>query len=161
MAIDYFLKLTGIQGESTSARHRDEIDVDTWSWGETATPAGPGGGGAAGRVEPRALIFTARTSRATPPLLLACATGRRLQEAILTGVRAGSAQQEFLRYRLTEVQVTGFETGADEGAAGGVPSDQVSLAFRTLQIEYRVFSASGMAGPPVTAGFDFRANAPI
>ncbi len=61
MAIDYFLKLTGIQGESTSARHRDEIDVEMWSWGETATPvAGPGGGGgAAGRVEPRALVFTA------------------------------------------------------------------------------------------------------
>ena len=160
MAIDYFLKLTGIEGESTSAQHQNEIDVESWSWGETAArPAGGGGGGGgAGRVVPRDLVFGARTSRATPPLLLACATGRRLQEAVLVGVRAGSAQQQFLRYRLTDVQVTSFETGASETAGGGDPVDQVSLAFRTLEVEYRRFGATGTPGQAVTAGFDFRTN---
>lgn len=164
MAIDYFLKLSGIQGESTSTSHQGEIDVESWSWGVTAVrPAGGGGGGggAAGRVQPRDLVFSARTSRATPPLLLACATGRHLPEAVLTGVRAGSAQQEFLRYRLTDVQVTSFETGASEATAGGGPTDQVALAFRTLEVEYRLFTASGTTGPPVTAGFDFRTNTPL
>lgn len=162
MAIDYFLKITGIQGESTSAQHQGEIDVETWSWGETAPrPTGGGPGGGAGRVVPRDFVFSARTSRATPPLLLACATGRHFQEAVLVGVRAGRAQQQFLRYKLTDVQVTSFETGASEAAAGGEPTDQVALAFRTLEVEYRPFSTTGTAGPVVTAGFDFRTNAPL
>ena len=34
-AFDYFLKLDGIPGESTDAKHKGEIDVLSWSWGES------------------------------------------------------------------------------------------------------------------------------
>ena len=33
MAVDMFLKLDGIKGESLDATHKDEIDVLAWSWG--------------------------------------------------------------------------------------------------------------------------------
>ena len=32
-ASDMFLKLTGVKGESVDDKHRDEIDVLSWSWG--------------------------------------------------------------------------------------------------------------------------------
>jgi type VI protein secretion system component Hcp len=34
-AVDYFIKFEGIKGESADAKHKDEIDVESWSWGET------------------------------------------------------------------------------------------------------------------------------
>ena len=34
-AVDYFLKFDGIKGESADVKHKDEIDVESWSWGET------------------------------------------------------------------------------------------------------------------------------
>ena len=37
MAVDYFLKIDGIEGESTDKKHAKEIDVDAWSWGESQT----------------------------------------------------------------------------------------------------------------------------
>ena len=38
-AVDYFIKFDGIKGESADAKHKDEIDVESWSWGETHRPA--------------------------------------------------------------------------------------------------------------------------
>jgi type VI protein secretion system component Hcp len=35
MAVDLFLKIDGIQGESTDASHADEIDIFSYTWGES------------------------------------------------------------------------------------------------------------------------------
>ena len=43
-AVDYFIKFDGIKGESADAKHKDEIDVESWSWGETHAGTGPAGG---------------------------------------------------------------------------------------------------------------------
>jgi type VI secretion system secreted protein Hcp len=51
MAIDMFLKIDGIQGESTDIHHRDEIDILSYTWGESQPAVASGGAGAAaGRV---------------------------------------------------------------------------------------------------------------
>ena len=39
MAVDYFLKIDGIDGESNDSKHKGSIDVESWSWGETQTGA--------------------------------------------------------------------------------------------------------------------------
>ena len=64
---DIHLKIDGIKGESTDARHRDEIVVDSWTWGvaNAAPPAG-GGGGGAGKPSFSDLSFTHRVDRASP-----------------------------------------------------------------------------------------------
>src|SRR5918992_6143919 len=97
-AIDYFLKIDGIAGESPDSKHKGEIDVESWSWGEThAAPPGPvGGGSGAGKVQMHDLHVTANMSKASPQLMLACASGTQLKSAVLTGRRAGASQLEFL-----------------------------------------------------------------
>jgi type VI secretion system secreted protein Hcp len=157
-AVDYFLKVAGVQGESQDDKHRDEIDVLSWSWGETQSGTTPaGGGGGAGKVQMQDFHFTATTSRASPKLMLACASGQHLAEAQLTCRRAGKAQQEFLRVTLSEVLVSSFQTGGS--AAGDVlPLDQVSLAFGKIEIEYREQRANGTLGPPIRAGWDVKKN---
>ena len=77
MAVQYFLKLQGVEGESQDARHRDEIEVEAWTWGETNRSA-RGERRGAGRVTMGDLRFTARTGRASPKLFLACAAGQHI-----------------------------------------------------------------------------------
>ena len=91
----WFLKIDGIDGDSTSVQHKGEIDVQSWSWG-VARPArragASGGGGGAGRASFQDFHFVSRISKASPALFLACATGQHHKEATLTGERAGSAK---------------------------------------------------------------------
>jgi len=46
---DYFLKIDGIQGKSRDDRHKDEIDIESFSWGETQSGTFAGGGGRGSR----------------------------------------------------------------------------------------------------------------
>jgi type VI secretion system secreted protein Hcp len=160
MAVDYFLKITGIEGESQDAKHKGWIDVDSWSWGETrpAPPAAPGGGGVgAGKVQLQDFFFASRVSRASPKLFLACANGQHFKDAKLVGRKAGKDQQEFLTWTFSEILVTSYQTG---GAEGGdiLPADQVSLNFAKVKVEYRAQKADGSLEPPVSAGWDAKTN---
>ena len=65
-AVDYFLKFDGIKGESTDAKHKDEIDVESWSWGETHAGAGaPGAAAGAGKVSMQDFHFVMGLNRAS------------------------------------------------------------------------------------------------
>ncbi len=155
----WFLKLDGISGESVDATHKGEIDVEAWSWGESnagGSPAG-GGGGAAGKVAFQDFQFVARLSKASPPLFLAGAAGTHIKEALLSGVRdAGKGKlSDFLKYRLSDVSVTGFQQSASEGDR---PMDQFSLRFAKVEVSYTPQSASGKAESTIKAGWDTKAN---
>ena len=86
---EYFLKIDGIPGESLDASHPDEIDVLSWSWSETQVPGPVGGEGESGKVKMEDVNFVVLESRAIPKLFLACATGNRIPQAILTCRRPG------------------------------------------------------------------------
>jgi type VI secretion system secreted protein Hcp len=158
MAIDYFLKIEGVSGESLDAKHKGEIDVEAWSWGETnAVPLGaPGGGSGAGKVQMQDFNFTARTSKASPNLMLACASGKHLKSAVLTARKAGKPQAEFLTFSLSDVLVSAYQTGGAEGEV--VPMDSVSLNFSKIQVEYKQQNPDGSLGTSVKAGWDVRQN---
>ena len=96
-AVDYFIKFDGIKGESADVKHKDEIDVESWTWGETNIGGtGSGGGGGAGRVSMQDFQFVMRLNRASPALMRACATGQHIKTATLSGRKAGKGQQEYL-----------------------------------------------------------------
>ena len=70
-AIDYFLKLDGISGESKDSKHKDWIDVLAWSFGESNPGTlGTGGGGGAGKVQMQDIHFTTKVNKASPTLML-------------------------------------------------------------------------------------------
>src|SRR6266542_976170 len=96
-AVDFFLKLEGVDGESADSKHKGEIDVESWSWGESQSGThGAGGGGGAGKVSMQDFHFVMKVNKASPKLMLACATGQHIKEATLTCRKAGKDQQEFL-----------------------------------------------------------------
>jgi len=159
MAIaDYFLKLDGIEGEAQDSKHKSEIDLESWSWGETQTGTHvAGGGGGAGKVAMQDFHFVMRVNKASPKLLLACATGQHIKEGILTCRKAGKEQQEFLKVKFTDLLVSSYQTG---GSANGdvVPLDQISLNFAKIEVEYKEQKADGTLGGAVKAGYDLKAN---
>jgi type VI secretion system secreted protein Hcp len=154
-AVDYFLKIDGIQGESTDAKHKNEIELESFSWGATNAPAHGGAGKLAGRVAMQDFHFTMLINKASPKLFLACASGEHIKHATLVARRAGKHQQEYLVYKFTDVLVSSYQTGA---SGDFLPTDQISLNFGRIEFEYRPQQAGGGLGSGVKAGWDVRQN---
>jgi type VI secretion system secreted protein Hcp len=154
-AVAYFLKIDGIQGESTDAKHPGEIELESFSWGEAnVVSAGGAGGAGAGKVQVEGLHVTMQMSKASPPLFLACASGQHFKQAVLTALRAGKTPQEFLVIKLTDVLVSSYHTGAN----AEVPTDQASFNFAKIEFQFRPQKADGTFDVPVQAGWDVKLN---
>jgi type VI secretion system secreted protein Hcp len=155
VAPDIFAKIGDIKGESLDAKHKDEIEVLSWSWGVTnAHPPGTGGGGGAGKASFRDLSFTHNIDRASPLLMRGCATGQHLKEATITHRKAGKGQQEFLIIKMNDVIVTGVNSGDSENAH----VETVSLAFAKVDLEYRPQKADGSLDAGVHFKYDLKAQ---
>src|SRR6185295_14029369 len=98
-----------IKGESQSDKHKDEIDVLSFSWGvsQTGTMA-HGGGGGEGKASFHDFNFTTKISKASPTLFLDCASGLHIKQAVVVGetssdvVDRGVASQ-FFKYTFSDV----------------------------------------------------------
>jgi type VI secretion system secreted protein Hcp len=159
-AADYFLKIDGIAGESVDSKHKGEIELESFSWGETNSGAGAGGGGGgAGKAHIQDLHLVSRVNKASPKLMLACATGKHIKQAILTVRRAGKAAQEFLVFKFTDLLVSSYQiNGSHESDV--LPMDQISFNFAKIEFEYRPQKQDGSLDAPVKAGWDVKQNKP-
>jgi type VI secretion system secreted protein Hcp len=158
MAVDYFLKLDGIEGESHDDKHKNEIDLLSWSWGETQTGThSAGGGGGAGKVDMQDFHFVMSVNKASPKLMLACASGEHIKKAVLTCRKAGKDQQPFMLVTMSDLLVSSFQTGGS-GHGGEVPNDQISLNYAKIEWEYKEQKADGTLGGAIKAGWDLKAN---
>lgn len=156
-AVDYFLKIDTIKGESKDSKHKDEIDVESWSWGENnAGGHAYGGGGGAGKVSMQDFHFVMRTCKATPELMLACAEGRHIKEATLTCRKAGKEQQEYLKIKFSDLLISSYQTGGSSGEV--VPMDQVSFNYSKIEYEYSPQKADGTLDSPVKSGWNLKEN---
>jgi type VI secretion system secreted protein Hcp len=158
-AVDYFLKFDGIKGESADAKHKDELDIESWSWGETLQRPGGGGpgGGGAGKVSMQDFHFVMKLNKASPALMKACATGQHIKSATLTSRKAGKEQQEYLIIKMHDVLVSSFQTGGSEGG-DVVPIESVSLNFAKIEVEYRPQKPDGSLGSGVFFKYDLKSN---
>lgn len=157
MAVDFFLKIDGVPGESQDAKHKDEIELLSWSWGETAASEPGGGSGAgSGKVQFQDFHFTSLISRASPKLMEACASGKHIKDALLTARRAGGGKAEFLTIKFSDVRVTSYQTGGSEDDAS--PVDSAALRSSRIQVEYRVMKPDGTLGSPVKFDWDLAQN---
>ncbi len=159
-AVDYFLKIDGIDGESTDAKHKNWIELESFSWGETQT-SGPGGGGGkgAGKVQMQDFHLVTRVNKASPKLFLACANGQHMKMATLVARKAGKDQQEYLIYKMTDVLVSSYQVGGSHGEQA--PMDQISFNFSRIEFEYRPQKGDGSLDAPIHAGWDVKENRPL
>ncbi|PQO40022.1 Hcp family type VI secretion system effector [Blastopirellula marina] len=173
MAVDYFLKITDIDGESSDSTHTNEIELSEFSWSASQTGTfAQGSGGGAGKVRMNDFEFATRTCKASPKLMLACAKGDHISEVVLTCRKAGGGQQEFYKITMKEVLVAYYQTGSHStsttastadgsGYDDGLPRDFVKLNFAKIECEYRPQKDDGSLDNPVKAGYDLKANKPV
>jgi type VI secretion system secreted protein Hcp len=156
VAADIFAKLGDIKGESLDDKHKDEIEVLSWSWGVANAGAhGGGSGGGEGKASFNDLSFTHKIDKASPVLMQSCATGVHLKEATITHRKAGRGQQDYLVIKMNDVLISGVTDS--EGSDGGA-METVSLTFAKVDLEYRPQKADGSLDAGVHFKYDIKAN---
>jgi type VI secretion system secreted protein Hcp len=157
MAASIFARIGTIKGESPDARHKDEIEVLSWSWGVSQSGTMPqGGGGGAGRASFHDFSFTHHIDKASPLLMKACATGEHIKDATITVRKAGKVPQEYLLIKLTDVLVTGVSTSAN--VEGDATVESVALAFAKVDLEYKPQRPDGSLDVGIHFKYDLKAN---
>ncbi len=158
MAVDMFIKIDGIEGESKDKSHTNEIDVLAWSWGLSQSGTfHAGGGGGAGKVNIQDISFTKWLDKASPELMLACSNGKHIKEATLTVRKAGEKPLEYLVIKLEKLLVSSASTGGSGGEDR--LTENVTLNFAKVKVEYQ--EQDGKGGPKggkVTYSWDVEQN---
>ena len=156
-AVDMFLKLDGIPGESTDKTHANEIDVLAWSWGASnsgSTHYGAGSG--EGKVNVQDLSLTKYIDKASPALLLRTMNGAHINSATLVVRRAGTTPVEFLKILMTEVLVTSISMGGSGGEDR--LTENVTLNFAKVEFTYNYTDASGKTTKGTPINWDIPGN---
>jgi type VI secretion system secreted protein Hcp len=157
MAVSIFARIGTIKGESQDAKHKDEIEVLSWSWGVSNSGAMPqGGGGGAGKASFHDFTFTHHVDKASPVLMKACATGEHIKDATITVRKAGKGQQEYLVITMTDVIVTSVSTSVS--AEGGATIEGVTLVFAKVDLEYKPQKPDGSLGAGLHFRYDLKSN---
>jgi type VI secretion system secreted protein Hcp len=158
MPFDAFLRLgTGgtfdsivIEGESTDKTHPNEIEIQSFSWGVANAGGGSTGGGGTSKAVLQDFSFAMATSKASPNLMLACATGRHIPQATLTLRRSGF---EFVKIKLADCLVSSYSLGGDNSNTSqdpNSPHDSMTINFVKIDFLYTV----QRTGETVETGFD-------
>jgi type VI secretion system secreted protein Hcp len=159
MAVDMFMKIGDVKGESQDKTHKEEIDVLAWSWGMSQSGTMHlGTGGGAGKVNVQDLSFTKYVDKSTPVLMGACAKGSHYDSAVLTVRKAGGDNPlEYFKITFTSVLVTSMS----EGGSGGEDrfTENITLNFEKYHVEYQPQSAKGVKeGGVVETKWDIAKN---
>jgi type VI secretion system secreted protein Hcp len=154
MASDTHIKFDGVDGESTHADHKGEIEVLSWSWGlSNASSAVAGSGSGKGKASPGDLHFTHTYDKASPVLAKKCAQGVHFPTVTVTARKAGEGQKDFLKVTMKEVFITSVQSA---GSSGGDVMESVSISYGSIEFGYKPQDEKGGLGGEVKFGWDVK-----
>jgi type VI secretion system secreted protein Hcp len=158
MAVDMFIKIDTVDGESKDKVHKKEIDVLAWSWGlSNSGSAHVGGGAGAGKVNVQDISFTKWVDSSTPKLLLACCDGKHFANATLVVRKAGEKPVEYIKIKIEEVLITSISTGGSGGEDR--LTENVTLNFAKVSVDYVPQDEKGAAGTAIPMAWSIAENA--
>jgi len=159
-ALDMFLKLDDIPGESTVKGHATEIDVLAFSWGMSnpGTISTAGGGIIAGKPQFQELSLTKYVDLASPLLMTAAATGKHIPTAKFTVLRSTSTagSKNYYTVTLTEALVTSVATGGSGGEDR--MTENITLNYAAIKIDYYQQKPDGTVALAGTFTYDIAAS---
>ena len=162
MAFDAYLKIDGIDGESTSKGMEKQIEIESFSWGvsNTATVGSQSGGISSGKANIGAFTIVKAVDKASPNLMLASCDGSHLKSATVTFRKStgssGPKPFEILKFHecmVSSYQMTGV-TGGDD-----TPRESVSFEFGKVEMEYYAQKSDGSTSKAGNTGWDRLKNA--
>lgn len=151
----------GIAGESVDSRHKGEIQLLSFSWGEQNTGAHAIGTGAGtGKVSMQDFQFASNLGISSPKLFLACASGQQISSATLTARKAGAGRESFaidyLKVVMSEVIVSSYSVAGETGQE--VPTNEFTLNFAKIEVDYTPVNANGSPGLTISAARNLLGN---
>lgn len=159
---DAFLKVGDIKGESTDDKHKEWIEILSYSWGATQQASAvqsSSGGGTVHRADFMDFSITKLLDSATPTLFLKCAKGEHIKEVILELCRAGGDKLKFMEYKMSNVIISNVSVG---GSGGADSTESVSFNYGKIEQTYvKQKRSDGTGGGNVPAGWDLEANKPV
>ena len=154
---DFYIKLEGINGESKDSKHKDWIDVLSFSYGVSQSSSMfSGGGGGVGKASFDSLTFSHHVDKATPNLFKYCAAGKHIPKVEVSACKAGDGSQEYMHITLTDVLVThAGPTGSTDDAR---VKETVSLSYSKIEIQVKEQNADGSMKSNVIGTWDVKQN---
>jgi len=160
MATDIFLKIDGIKGESKDKSFKGEIDIDSFSFGvHNESTSGRGGGGGAGKANFQDFAFNKEVDKASPLLMLACASGKHIPKADLIVRKAGGdKQEEYYTVKFTDILISSFD---NSGSESDNPMESISFNFAKIEFFYKEQNEQGGLVGTSNAGWNLKENAKV
>jgi type VI secretion system secreted protein Hcp len=163
MAVDMFLKLDGVPGESQDQKFKDHIEILSFSWGATQQGAyHTGTGGGAGKVNIQEPSFTHWVDKASTVLLQMCVSGKHIGKGEFIARRAGAdgKQQPYLNLKFEDLIVASIQT-AGNGGGDDRMTEHFTLNFKKFEIVYTTQDNKGAAQPSNPVKWDLQQNAEV
>lgn len=161
MAMDMFLEIATLKGETKDKVFKDKggIDVLAWSFGASNSgSAHVGGGSGSGKANVQDISVTKWVDSTSPLLMLATCAGTHYDTAKLTVRKAGGdAPLEYMIISMEEVLISSVSTGGSGGEDR--LTENISLNFARFKYEYRPQTPKGAAEPTIPMTWDIAANA--
>jgi len=157
MAMDMFIQIGALKGESKDSVHKEKTDVLAWSWGmSNSGSAHVGGGAGAGKVNVQDLSFTKYIDKTSVALMLAACNGKHFPDALLIVRKAGEKPLEYLKIKMTDVLISSVSTGGSGGEDR--LTENVTLNFSKVNVIYKPQKADGSGDADMTMGWDIAGN---
>jgi type VI secretion system secreted protein Hcp len=155
MAVDFYLKLDGIEGEAVAKGFENQIQLLSFSWGGTqhTSVAGTGGSGA-GKVDLADLSIMKNMDKATSPIFKALVSGTHIKTGVLSATKAGSAGKPFLKLSFEEL----FVTSQQISASSEIPSESVSFSYNKIKEEYSTQNEQGVLTATGAVTYNLKEN---
>jgi type VI secretion system secreted protein Hcp len=155
MAVDYYLKLDGIQGESQDTNHKNEIQILSWSWGasQVSSVAGTGGSGA-GKADLSDFTVMINFDKSTPKFFKSICAGTHIPTGTLTATKSGADGKPYLKVDFKELFVTHLQMSA----SSEVPAVSLALTYNEIKIDYSVQDEKGNLASTGPVTYNLKGN---
>lgn len=162
MAFDAFLKIDGIPGESIDDKHKDWIEIHSFSFGvaqKAPGSAGAAGGASAERADFLDLNIVKALDKASPKIFEACASGKHLRTVTVELCRAGGDKAKYMECKLTDCIVSAYLPRGSVQGGETFPLEEVAFNYGKIKLSYTAQKrADGSGGGRVAGGWDLQAN---
>src|ERR1700739_3690534 len=131
MAVDYFLKLAGIQGESVDTSHKDEIQIMSWSWGasQVSSVSGTGGSGA-GKADLSDFSIMTNFDKGTPKFFKSICAGQHIKTGTMSAIKSGADGKPSLKVDFKELFVSSLQISA----SSEIPTVSISFTYNEIKL---------------------------
>ena len=165
MAFDAFIKIDGIPGESSDDKHKDWVEILSYSMGITQPTSGSAstsGGATSERAHFLDFSIVKALDKASPKIAQACAGGQHIKEVKVELCRAGGDKVKYMEYKMSDCIISSFRPGGSAHGGETLPLEEVAFNYGKIEFTYtQQKRADGSGGGNVAGGWDLEANKKI